>query len=108
LVPLESQIGPWLAAVFVLYIAFAVLAMMNVVTGNLVLSDTSGCFWMFLDVSGCFWMFLDVSGCFWMFLLYFLFLVLFDVWFSKRDSLATVALLAALLNIFGALPMVFA
>lgn len=33
LVPLESQIGPWLAAVFVLYIAFAVLAMMNVVTG---------------------------------------------------------------------------
>ena len=88
LVPLESQIGPWLAAVFVLYIAFAVLAMMNVVTGNLVLSDTSGCFWMFL--------------------LYFLFLVLFDVWFSKRDSLATVALLAALLNIFGALPMVFA
>ena len=51
MVPLESQIGPWLAAVFVLYIAFAVLAMMNVVTGNLVLSDTSGCFWMFLDVS---------------------------------------------------------
>lgn len=33
LVPLESQIGPWLAAVFILYIAFAVLAMMNVVTG---------------------------------------------------------------------------
>ena len=33
LVPLEDQIGPWLAAVFVLYIAFAVLAMMNVVTG---------------------------------------------------------------------------
>lgn len=34
LVPLEDQIGPWLAAVFVLYIAFAVLAMMNVVTGG--------------------------------------------------------------------------
>ncbi|CAK9094774.1 unnamed protein product [Durusdinium trenchii] len=31
--PLENQIGPWLAALFVLYIAFAVLAMMNVVTG---------------------------------------------------------------------------
>ena len=34
LAPLQSQIGPWLAAVFVLYIAFAVLAMMNVVTGG--------------------------------------------------------------------------
>mmetsp|Transcript_37770 Transcript_37770/g.87408 ORF Transcript_37770/g.87408 Transcript_37770/m.87408 type:complete len:670 (+) Transcript_37770:63-2072(+) len=33
LMPLEEQISPWLAAVFVLYIAFAVLAMMNVVTG---------------------------------------------------------------------------
>ncbi|CAJ1341465.1 unnamed protein product [Effrenium voratum] len=31
--PLETEIGPWLAALFVLYIAFAVLAMMNVVTG---------------------------------------------------------------------------
>jgi len=31
--PLQEQISPWLAAVFVLYIAFAVLAMMNVVTG---------------------------------------------------------------------------
>ncbi|CAE7707619.1 Scn11a [Symbiodinium pilosum] len=31
--PLEEQISPWLAVVFVLYIAFAVLAMMNVVTG---------------------------------------------------------------------------
>ena len=32
--PLEEQISPWLAVVFVLYIAFAVLAMMNVVTGR--------------------------------------------------------------------------
>ena len=32
--PLEEQISPWLAVVFVLYIAFAVLAMMNVVTGT--------------------------------------------------------------------------
>ena len=63
LVPLESQIGPWLAAVFVLYIAFAVLAMMNVVTGNLLryFLHVSGCLWMSLDGFGCF----SCSFCFW-------------------------------------------
>ena len=37
--PLETEIGPWLAALFVLYIAFAVLAMMNVVTGRAIVCE---------------------------------------------------------------------